>query len=52
MPRMLVIIIAVIIMLAGGGITVMQQMELGPFAPKVVEDVEGNEKKKASNKAP
>ncbi len=30
---MLIIIFAAIILIAGGGITAMQQMELGPFAP-------------------
>lgn len=34
MPRILVIIVAVIIMLAGAAVTVMQQLEIGPFAPK------------------
>lgn len=35
MPKMLVIIIAAFIILAGGGVTVMNQMEIGPFAPEV-----------------
>jgi len=38
MPRILIIVIVVIILLAGGGVTIMQQMELGPFAPSVTED--------------
>ncbi|MBT3989435.1 MAG: hypothetical protein HON14_04440 [Rhodospirillaceae bacterium] len=31
MPKLLIIILAVCILAAGGGVTVMQQMELGPF---------------------
>ena len=38
MPRILIIVIVVIILLAGGGVTLMQQMELGPFAPPVTEE--------------
>ena len=45
MPRILIIVIVVMILLAGGGVTIMQQMELGPFAPPVTEDgVEGADK--------
>ncbi len=51
MPRMLVIIIAVIIMLAGGAITVMQQMELGPFASKAAGGEEGGEQKAEAPKS-
>ena len=32
MPKLLIIIIAIVILAAGSGVTVMQQMELGPFA--------------------
>ena len=37
MPRILVFIVVGFILLAGGVITVMQQMELGPFAPSAEE---------------
>lgn len=32
MPKLLIIILAICILAAGGGVTVMQQMEIGPFA--------------------
>jgi hypothetical protein len=35
MPRILIFVVAGFIVLAGGAITVMQQLEIGPFAPKV-----------------
>ena len=35
MPKMLIIILAVVILFAGGGVTIMQQMELGPFEQEV-----------------
>ena len=35
MPKLLIIILAVLILAAGGGVTVMQQMELGPFAKAI-----------------
>ena len=38
MPRVLVIIVAAFVLLAGGAIGVMQQMELGPFAPASPEE--------------
>jgi hypothetical protein len=34
MSRLLIMVVAGFIVLAGGAITVMQQLELGPFAPK------------------
>ena len=37
MPKVLIFIIVGVLLLAGGGVTVMQQMELGPFAPDPVE---------------
>jgi|TARA_B100000315_G_scaffold223256_1_gene227900 flagellar basal body-associated protein FliL len=35
MPKILVIVLAVVILLAGGAVTLLQQMELGPFEPEV-----------------
>lgn len=35
MSRIIIIVVAAFIVLAGGAITVMQQMEIGPFAKKV-----------------
>lgn len=35
MSRILIMVVAAFIVLAGGAITVMQQLEMGPFAPKV-----------------
>ncbi len=35
MSRILIFVVAGFIVLAGGAITIMQQLELGPFAPKV-----------------
>ena len=32
MPKLLIIILAICILAAGGGVTIMQQMEIGPFA--------------------
>ncbi len=40
MPKVLIFIIVGVLLLAGGGVTVMQQMELGPFAPDPVEGAE------------
>ena len=34
MPRILIIVIVLFILLAGAAVAVMQQLELGPFAPK------------------
>ena len=51
MPRMLVIVIAMIIMLAGGAVTVVQQMELGPFASKVTTEEDADGKKKEALKS-
>jgi hypothetical protein len=50
MPRILIIVVAAFIILAGGAITVMQQLEIGPFAPKpLVEGAEqGAEKAKSA----
>jgi len=53
MPRILIFIIVGVLLLAGGGVTVMQQMELGPFAPDTVEEAEaGTEGGKAKAKKP
>jgi len=49
MPKIIIIIFAAIILLAGGAITVMQQMELGPSAPKV-DEAEAEKKKQAAKK--
>ncbi len=35
MPKVLIIALAVVILLAGGAVTLMQQMELGPFEKEV-----------------
>jgi flagellar basal body-associated protein FliL len=35
MSRILIMVVAGFIVLAGGAITIMQQLEMGPFAPKV-----------------
>ena len=35
MPKLLIIILAVCILAAGAGVTVMQQMKLGPFAQEI-----------------
>jgi flagellar basal body-associated protein FliL len=40
MPKILIFIIVGVLLLAGGGVTIMQQMELGPFAPDPVEGAE------------
>lgn len=40
MPKILIFIIVGVLLLAGGGVTVMQQMELGPFAPDTLEGAE------------
>lgn len=37
MPKLLIFIIVGVLLLAGGGVTVMQQMEIGPFAPDAAE---------------
>ena len=50
MPRILIFVVAGFIVLAGGAITIMQQMELGPFAPKPVG--EGTEQAEQSKSTP
>jgi flagellar basal body-associated protein FliL len=35
MSRILIMVVAAFIVLAGGAITIMQQLEMGPFAPKL-----------------
>ncbi len=35
MSRILIMVVAGFIVLAGGAITIMQQLEMGPFAPKL-----------------
>ena len=53
MPKILIFIIVGVLLLAGGGVTVMQQMELGPFAPDAVESAEaGTEDGAAKPKKP
>ena len=53
MPRILIIVVAGFIVLAGGAITVMQQLEIGPFAPKPTEEAEkGGEKAVAKKSSP
>jgi hypothetical protein len=48
MPRILIFVVAGFIILAGGAITVMQQLEIGPFAPKVAASDSPEEKAKRS----
>jgi len=47
MPRTLVIIFTAIIMIAGGAIILMQQLEIGPFAPAEPEQTEEQKKQAA-----
>ena len=48
MPKIIIIVFGAIILIAGSAITVMQQVELGPFAPKG--DEAGEEKKNKAAK--
>ena len=53
MPQIFIFIVVGVLLLAGGGFTVMQQMELGPFAPDAVEEAEaGTESGEAKAKKP
>jgi hypothetical protein len=52
MPRILIFVVAGFIVLAGGAITVMQQLEIGPFAPKVASADSPDEAKKSSRVDP
>ena len=46
MSRILIMVVAAFIVLAGGAITIMQQLELGPFAPKVETDAQPTQSSK------
>ena len=51
MPRILIFVVAGFIVLAGAAITIMQQMEIGPFAPKpTAAKAEGAEEAKGTLK--
>jgi flagellar basal body-associated protein FliL len=44
MPKILIFIIVGVLLLAGGGVTFMQQMEIGPFAPDAADGAEAGAK--------
>lgn len=50
MPRILIFVVAGFIVLAGGAITVMQQLEIGPFAPKISADSPEEAAKKSGSR--
>ncbi len=50
--KKLVIIVAVVMMIIGGAVGVMKTMELGPFAPEAVAEVEGQEDGNLAPKQP
>ena len=52
MPRILIFVVAAFIILAGGAITVMQQMQIWPFAPKPVGEEAETGAEKAKKAAP